>query len=130
MDQHFPSHRGQQPTTRICSPPTCLAAFVDERAQGLAHSGAEIWALTDGHAQGAGQPLESPQHICGVGAEARQQSPDLEGKGKGGRPQSLPKSLLPSLVPGIHYGRASRHCLLPATAVCHRSWPPHSSQPG
>lgn len=79
------SPQGTRTHHKGLSPLTCPAAFVDESAQGLAHSGAEVWALADGHAQGAGQTLEGLQHIHGVGAEAGQQGPDLEGKGKGGR---------------------------------------------
>lgn len=77
-------------------PSTCLASFVDEGAQGLAHGGAQVRALADGHAQGAGQPLEGPQHIRGVGAEAGQQGPDLEGKGRGGRPSPFAQVTSPA----------------------------------
>lgn len=124
------SLQGTGPPVTPAEPPTCLAAPVDEGAQGLAHSGAEVRALADGHAQGARQPLEGPQHVCGVGAEAGQQAPDLEGAGRRGRRAAFGQDTAaqPGTVDAPRQG--GEQPSLPATAACRRSWTPGSSRPG
>lgn len=124
------SLQGTGPPGTPAEPPTCLAAPVDEGAQGLAHGGAEVRALADGHAQGACQPFEGPQHVRGVGAEAGQQAPDLERAGRRGRRAAFGQDTAaqPGTMDTPQQG--GRHPSLPATAVCRRSWTPGSSQPG
>lgn len=85
------------------SPPahlTCLAAFGDEGAQGLAHSEVQVRALTESHAQGVCQPAEGVHHIRGTPAKHGQQGPHLEGKQRLTVEKGLEEAGLPALTRG------------------------------